>query len=445
MGAVSVDGEDLEVIDPEPDSASDPPAPSPGSSDGRRRRSATVIIVGVALLATGAFGGTALVHRAHDRRARTSETIVLGNATVVTGSAPQSTSPLSLNPDAQFVRQMAIVAPRVGWALTGLALYRTVDDMAHWTNITPPGVEDPLAHIRGVDFLDADHAWLAVELDNDQSTIVRTANAGRTWQALRPNLCRSPSASTAAPCGPLVALDFVDHARGRALVSSNDTSGTLLASSDGGSSWTVVAPTPFAGGVHFADPVNGWGSGRRGELYRTTDGGKTWRTVTIPEGAAGATTSPIGTAQFFGRDGVVAARLALTLSGRPTLAVYESHDGGSTWTTRSAPADPEVNVVNDIDYRFSAAGPSDWALLFGTHVFLTHDAGRHWSTLTPTTGPLGDIDLGSSSSAWMLAAAPTCTTADDDCGNTLLWHTRDGGETWNPESPTIGITAEHLP
>jgi photosystem II stability/assembly factor-like uncharacterized protein len=437
---VSVDGDDLEVIDPEPDPAASPTRRLPRP----RRRTGPVVVVGALVLAAAASVATALVHRSRDARARTAETIVLPTATIVPSSVPKF-SPLTSNPDAQFVRQMATVAPGIGWALNGFALYRTVDDTAHWTNITPPGVDDPLAHIRAVDFLDADHAWLVVALDNQPSTIDRTADGGRTWQAIRPTFCESSLPSAAALCGPPVAIDFIDHARGWAVVSSNDTSGTLLASIDGGTTWTVAGATPFVGRVHFADALTAWGSGVHGALYRTTDGGKTWRTVATPEGGSDALVVPIGAPQFFGRGEVVAPRLALRLSAPPTLSVYESGDGGSTWTARAAPVDPGVNVVNDVDYRFSAASPSDWALLFGAHLSVTHDAGRHWSTLAPTTGLLGEIDLASRSSAWMLAAAPECTTPDDDCGNTLLFRTNDGGTTWHPGSPTIGITAQRLP
>jgi len=441
---VSADGDDLEPIDLASEPAADPAAGLAPPPRPPRRRPIAVVVVIVLVLAAGSLVGTALVS-ARDRRARRAETIVLPTETITPPSAPRSSSVLTSNPDAEFIAQMGVVSPGVGWALNGYALYRTVDDTAHWTDITPPGVPDPIAHIDALDFIDADHAWLAVELDNRPLTIDRTTDGGHSWQAFRPNFCGSASALRPQPCGYPASIDFVDRARGWTVFSSSETTRTLLATRDGGVTWTVAGPTPFVGRLHFTDPSTGWGVNRRGALYRTTDGGHTWRVVTMPTSAGDASDEfAVGAPQFFGRSGVVAARLTLSPWRPPTLTVDASGDGGRTWIARAAPADPTVDVANGADYRFSAASPSDWAVLFGTHVSVTHDAGRHWSTLVPTTGPLGEIDLASRTSAWLLAPAATCSAALDTCANLLL-HTRDGGRTWYPGSPTIGITAGRLP
>ncbi len=436
---MSADGDDLEVID----LAS--PTTTPAIHDGRGPRGPRwphgpfVVVVGGLVLAAAALA-VGFVHHSHDRRAKTAETIVLPSGTVA-----QPAPPPIVSPDAEFIGQMGVIAPGAGWALNGLALYRTVDDTAHWINMTPPGVTNAIAHIRAVDFLDGHHAWLAVALDNQPLTIDRTTDGGRSWDAIRPHGCGANVTGTAASCGTPVAIDFIDRTRGWAVFSSNDTSGTLLATHDAGTTWSVVGPTPFVGGVHFTDASTAWGSGFHGSLYRTSDGAKTWHAVTVPADATDATVLPIGDAQFFGRDGVVATRLTLRRSRPPTLAVYSSRDGGASWTAQAAPVDPGVNVVNDTDYRFSAASASDWALLFGTRLWLTHDAGRSWARFEPTTGLLAEIHLTSASSAWLLAPAAACTTPVDGCANTLLLHTTDGGRVWRSGSPALGITAGRLP
>jgi photosystem II stability/assembly factor-like uncharacterized protein len=412
---------------------------------------AALLLAAGVLATAGVLTGTALVHHSRDARAKTADTIVLPAPRGAPSSSPPIAGPLSSNPDAEFIGQMGLIAPGAGWALSGFALYRTVDDTAHWTDITPPGVVDPMAHIDAVDFLDADHAWLAVALDDQPITIERTTDGGRSWQSFRTRLCGSSIASNAAHCGSAAAIDFVDDARGWAVVSTHDTAGTLLATRDGGTTWTVAGPTPFVGMVHFGGASTGWGEGRHGVVYRTTDGGKSWREIALPanavgtSGTSGAAAVAVGGPQFFGEDHVVMARLRFGPSLPPTLTTYASADGGVTWAAQQAPVDPTVNVVNAPEYRFSAASPSDWALLYGTHVSLTRDGGRHWSTLTPTSGVLDEVDLASPTSAWLLAPPPPCAALVDDCANPLLLHTDDGGTTWRAGSPTIGITAGRLP
>jgi photosystem II stability/assembly factor-like uncharacterized protein len=437
---VSADGDDLEVID----LASPTTTPATGDEPQRRGpRGPLIVVVGGIMLAAATLGVT-LVHHSRNSRARTTETVVLPTGTGLPPTSATSTPPPIVSPDAEFIAQMGVISPGVGWALNGLALYRTIDDTATWTNMTPPGVTDALAHIRVLDFLDADHAWLAVALDNQPPTIDRTSDGGRSWDAIRPNACGS-AATVSDACGTPVAIDFIDDTRGWAVFSSNDTSGTLLVTDDAGTTWTVIGPTPFVGTVHFTDASTAWGTGRDGALYRTTDGAKTWRPVTVPVVASDATVSAIGAAQFFGRNGVVATRLTLRRTRPPVLTVYSSRDGGVRWTAQDAPVDSGVNVVNDVEYRFSAATPSDWALLFGTRLWLTHDAGRHWLRITPTTGLLAEIHLTGPYSAWLLAPPANCTTPLDGCANTLLLHTTDGGRVWVPGSPTLGITANRLP
>jgi len=91
--------------------------------------------------------GVALAHHSHDRRAKTAETIVLPTGTGLppTSATSTPTTTTVVSPDAEFIAQIGVISPGVGWALNGLALYRTIDDTATWTNMTPPGVTDARA------------------------------------------------------------------------------------------------------------------------------------------------------------------------------------------------------------------------------------------------------------------------------------------------------------
>jgi photosystem II stability/assembly factor-like uncharacterized protein len=451
---VDPDGDDLEVIGLT--SASPSPQPRPGRR-GSRRRTVALAVAGVVLLGTVTAAGIALrVGSRHDR-SRSSETIVLPAA-----SPSTTANPLIPVPDAEFVGQMGLISPGVGWALNGYALYRTVDDGAHWSIITPPGTYDPIAHIYALDFLDADHAWAAVSLNSQPLRILRTADGGRLWTPILPNVCGTVLFVTALPCGSPVSIDFVDPQHGWALFSKPRSRGTLLATNDGGRTWTIVSRTPFSGALHFVDRDRGWavtdptdffGIGPPGKpggaLYRTGDAGKTWQVVALPTAEAiGSLPLAVGAPQFLGHDDVVAARLVLKPANQRTIVVYSSHNSGATWTAHDAPSVIGVRFSDLDSYRFSAATASDWTLLVRSHLYATHDAGEHWTMLTPTTGRLVDVDFTTPSSGWLIAVAIAHACPDspaDRCTNFVLFRTTDGGTTWRPNSPTIGVTAERLP
>ena len=452
--------DDLEPIDLSP---VDPTAETETRQVQPRRSRPRGRIVLLALLLVAAVTAGAIAAARHDRVHRP-ETIVLptgptgptGDASTI---APPSTdrAPVLPLPNAQFVAQMRLVSPGAGWALNGLALYGTTDDGAHWSNITTPGTFDPVAKITALDFLDARYGWAAVlGLDAQPLTLYRTANGGRSWRAMPPNVCMPTTRLTAAPCGAAVSISFVDRKRGWMLLTADDATGTLIATVDGGTTWHRVATTPFGGRVQFADRNVGWAESGEGTvdrngtpikpdsvMYHSRNGGTTWQHVPLPPGESyGRSARTINSPQFFGATGVVTARV--TLAARPKITVFASDDAGNTWTARAGPAGTTVKAADTAHLRFSAATVSDWALLVGAHLYVTHDGGRRWTAVVPTGGPLYEIDFVSPSSAWLLALAQTCTPPADWCRNWVLFHTTDGGTTWRPISPTAGVTARRV-
>lgn len=118
-----------------------------------------------------------------------------------------------------------------GWALAKGKVLRTEDGGKHWAVVAPPGLASNPWGIES-EFYDADHAWLAVRGEDEQSVVVfHIADGGRTWagSAVR-------RGGNGLVYGGL--LNFIDPERG----------------------WLMVEPEH---GMSF----------RPGELYQTTDGG----------------------------------------------------------------------------------------------------------------------------------------------------------------------------
>ena len=157
------------------------------------------------------------------------------------------------------------------------------------------------------------------------SAILRTGDGGETWRLLR----------YAPEMEPLLDVWFRDSETGFAV----GAFGTFLATADGGATWTCRNGCPGDDGVTENPPLLGDGefeddlhlnriaaagpdrlymAGEAGALYRSDDGGATWRALPSPYGGS-----------WFGLLALDADTvLAAGLRGR----LFRSEDGGESWT-----------------------------------------------------------------------------------------------------------------
>jgi photosystem II stability/assembly factor-like uncharacterized protein len=172
---------------------------------------------------------------------------------------------------------------------------------------------------------------------------------------------------------------------GRRLLASVEVGG-LLASDDGGASWTI-APVVADDDIHFVaghpdDPdlvfaALGWASltrrgGRLGGLARSDDGGASWekvmetdytRAVLVPPAAPDLLLA--GPARSVGRAG----------------RIVVSADGGGTWEPASG--DLEVPMPDMVE-RFAAAPGGDvWAICSGGRLLRATPGEWRWESVLP--------------------------------------------------------------
>jgi hypothetical protein len=225
-------------------------------------------------------------------------------------SSPYPGGPLTPIPS-QPARRLGVVdlvrpTPSTAWALLStdhgqLSLETTSDGGAHWTVRSLPcaGPSDELAtrlaaggpHSmwvtcqRNSGVMDA-HASLTV--------IYQSANAGRSWRRVTP-----AGFNPAHQLYDFASLEVVSPTAAWATESSESATGTVLRSVDGGRTWQVVldgskytADVFWIGGLTARTARTAWVSvfiflaGRRLEVDRTTDGGRTWRTAILPRPTA---------------------------------------------------------------------------------------------------------------------------------------------------------------
>lgn len=147
---------------------------------------------------------------------------------------------------------------------------------------------------------------------------------------------------------------------------ANDTSHPLAA--------TMVGDAALAD-VCFVDRSNGWAVGERGVIWRTDDGGRTWRQQ--PSGVA----CRLNSVCFLdARHGWAVGGANRPYSEATRGVVLRTVDGGQTWIAMSRLTLPSLNRVKFFNANDGIAIGVGSAF-FPSGVFVTRDGGREWQPL----------------------------------------------------------------
>lgn len=202
-------------------------------------------------------------------------------------------------------------------------VYRTHDGGLHWTQVATGqalGTTCPSA----ISAISATAAWVAV-FDCSQPVpafgLSVSSDGGATWQpqALPPVALTCPCYGTPPR--------FLDGQHGFLVVRGSGGL-QLLASADGGVSWSLRI-TPPADQVEFVDAASGWAATLAGaEIWRSTDGGRSWTAVST-DLAAETTEGHINGYAFV--DSSLAFASRFNTRKRQISEVLKTTDGGRTW------------------------------------------------------------------------------------------------------------------
>lgn len=186
------------------------------------------------------------------------------------------------------LRGVSAVSDTVAWA-SGAAgtVLRTADGGRTWTKMPVPDADR--LDFRDVDAVDESTAYILSIGAGPASRIYKTTDAGAHWALQFTN--EDPKAF-------FDAMAFWDAQHGLAMSDSVDGTFVVLTTSDGGTTWTRVAPEGlppalpneggFAGsGTNIAVQPDGraWigtGAAANSRVLVTTDGGRHWRVVDTP-------------------------------------------------------------------------------------------------------------------------------------------------------------------
>jgi photosystem II stability/assembly factor-like uncharacterized protein len=149
---------------------------------------------------------------------------------------------------------------KTGWGFGG-AIWHTSDGGETWAQAVP---YDQVEDLWDVAFPDFSTGWIV-----GKHQVWHTTD-GEKWEKATnlPDLSKD-----------FFAVDFVDPTEGWITVSD----GSVLHSSDGGSSWQVLAVLPQpARTIRFVTAQKGWMINAKGDLLRSIDGGRKWTSQPPP-------------------------------------------------------------------------------------------------------------------------------------------------------------------
>ena len=182
------------------------------------------------------------------------------------------------------------------------------------------------------------------------NVLFQTADGGKTWRTISPDLTREHAGQPASLVGLSIPLTAQDQAKRRGAI--------------------------YAVAASFKNTSTLWAGTDDGLLWVTRDGGKNWKNVT-PSGVTSWSKFTQISASHFDDNSAYASVSRLRIDDlHPYL--YRTHDGGATWQPIAAglPANSPVNTVRE--------DPIRKGLLFAgteTAVWMSLDDGDHWQPL----------------------------------------------------------------
>ena len=194
--------------------------------------------------------------------------------------------------------------------------------------------------------------------------------------------------------------------------------------------WTFVPSGTSAElrGLSIVSDRVAWASGTRGTVLRSLDGGRTWRTDSIP----GAAT--LDFRAIFAIDADTAFVASAGEAEKGLARLYATRDAGRSWNIVFS-TDQKGVFFDDLKFWDARNGialsdPVD-SVFF---LLATRDGGRSWSRLPPATLPRvlpGEAAFAASGSSIVVHAPGTIHIGTGGGGRARTMTSRDRGATWS--------------
>lgn len=308
-------------------------------------------------------------------------------------------------------------------------------------------------------------ALLVAACTGEAPALAPGASATRSPAAVAsPSALASPSASPTATAGPFSTTLSGPIQRLDPKIGFATTETGLIATEDGGMTWTARARMDGAlfSVLRFIDAQHGWAIAVRWapgticlsptiappcwSVLTTADGGRSWQDrLSVPGNQLG--TAPIMFLQAIDDQlaWVVVQTSACAIQGC-IGELRVTRDGGHTWSIQLSrvPGLGALRFASAARGWVAATRPGD--ANGGADVLATSDGGTTWTTQLSAATPIISIDAASERDAWILTRdGAYCTSSN--CSKYELLRTSDGGASWtslgNPKDQAT-CSAGHL-
>jgi photosystem II stability/assembly factor-like uncharacterized protein len=316
-------------------------------------------------------------------------------------------------------------------------VWKTTNAGATWTSIFD---EQPTLNIGSIAIQQSNPSvlWVGTGEGNPRNSlnigagIYKSLDAGRTWQRMGLEKTKNLHRIIIDPTNPDVVYaaaignPYEEHpergvykttdggATWKRILYTNDTSGCADLAMDPSNPNKLIANMWQHRRTPWSFKSGGPGSG----LYITYDGGKNWKKLGKEEGLPAGNYGRVGIAFSYSQPSRVYAMVEATRNG-----LYKSDDGGAKWELVNS--DPQWVTNRPFYFQDIAVDTKNENRLYSIHdvVDVSEDGGKTFRTLLPYSGIHPDHH------AWWISPADPDFILDGNDGGIGI--TRDRGKSWN--------------